>query len=249
VIDILIPVLGRPQNAQAVVDSIHASTSVSYEIWFICSAGDTEQTEAAWRTDAHRVVIEDFGERSQYPKKMNRGFHLSQNPFLLLGADDLDFESGWDLEALKVAQFSGASVIGTNDLANRQVMKGLFSTHPLVRRSYLENPGGSCDGPGTLIHEGYDHNYCERELCHLAQLRGQWAFARASHIRHRHPCWGTAPSDATYAKGRESMLEDLSYFFQRSSCWDHVGLTAPEKAALRYAARQRRRKTRQKIRR
>src|SRR5688572_1079298 len=243
-IDIFLPVLGRPQNAQRVVDSIHASTSVDYSIWFICSLGDTEQIEAAWATDAHRVLIEDFGEEHQYPRKMNRAFALSQEPFCLLGADDVIFSEGWDLEALKVAQETGAGVIGTNDRCNAQVMRGEFSTHPLVRRRYVTDEGGSADGPGVLIHEGYDHNYCDRELCHLAQSREQWAYAPKAEVIHNHPMRGKAPSDATYEKGRKTMMADLHYFFERSALWGHVGLLPQEHAFIRQQAKKARREAR-----
>lgn len=226
-IDILIPVLARPQNARPMIESLRQATVVEYRVLFLCSLGDDEEIDACHETGCE-IFIDDFGERGQYPRKMNAGFRLTEHPFLLLGADDIEFQPGWDVEVLRVAQETGAGVIGTNDCANPQVMRGHFSTHPLVRRSYVDEQGGSLDGPGVLIHPGYSHNFCERELAHLAQSRGQWVFASESKIVHRHPCWGTAPEDDTYRKGVANMGEDQWLFWDRAQQWGGVGLLPQE---------------------
>jgi hypothetical protein len=241
-IDILVPVLGRPQNVQPLVESIQQTTEVEYEIWFLCSRGDKEEIEAAWSSEAHHVVICDWEPGyADYPRKMNHGYQLSEQPFLLMGADDLTFFPGWDEKVLRVAEVTGAGVIGTNDHANRSVMKGRTSTHPLVRRSYLDEQGGTIDGPGTFISEAYDHNFCERELNGLAMARRQWAFAKQSKIVHRHPCWGTAPPDSTYDKGIERFFEDQVLFYTRAKLWGSVGVTPQE---MMYARQMKRRKLR-----
>ncbi len=219
-IDILVPVLGRPQNAQPLVDSIRATTSVEHEIHFLCSHGDEQQIAASFVIDYSTVHIMLFpAGRHDYPRKINAGYRETIAPWLLLAADDLDFQPGWDTEALRVAEETGAGVIGTNDCANPSVKKGLFSTHPLVRRTYIDEQGGSLDGPGVLLHEGYDHNMTDVELCELAQARQQWAFAADARICHRHPGFGTAPQDATYLKGRRFLARDRQTFKARQQQW------------------------------
>ena len=237
-IDILIPVLNRPDNAPKVVESIRNVTTVDHSIVFICSQGDEAEILACKQTGA-RILIHDFGQRSEYPKKMNFGFSKTDRDFCLLGADDIDFTKNWDLDLLRMASDTGKGVIGNNDCANPQVMRGDFSTHPLVRRSYVMEQGASLDGPGVLIHEGYDHNYCDRELCHLAQSRGQWAFAENVRICHRHPSWGTAKSDQVYAKGRRAMQRDHYLFMRRARLWGGVGLLSEELPGRRRSQRRR----------
>jgi len=239
VIDVLIPVLARPQNAEPLIVSLMQSSSVSCRTLFLCSEGDEAQIEACLAT-GEDVLVADFGEQHQYPKKMNKGFERTEQPFLLLASDDLDFKQGWDELTLQMAEATGAGVIGTNDKANRLVVKGQFSTHPLVRRSYVEEQGGSLDGPGILVSESYDHNFVDRELCHLAQARKQWAFAQNAEIVHRHPAWGTAPQDATYEKGRLNFGVDQELFWDRAEQWGYVGLLPQELSIIR---RRRRRYT------
>ena len=225
-IDILVPVLGRPQNVQPLIEAF-ARTTAAHEIHFLCTAGDIDQI-AACRDSGKRVIVVDTGESHQYPLKMNAGFEATERPFLLLAADDLDPHPGWDTEALRVAAETEAGVVGTNDLANGYVKAGIFSTHSLVRRSYVEDWGGSLDGPGVLIHEGYDHNFSDRELCGLAQARGEWAFAERSCIQHRHPLWKTAPWDTTYRKGLSTFHDDQRLFLERAAQWGYAGLHADE---------------------
>ena len=225
-IDILVPVLGRPQNVVPLVESIVSTTSVDYSLIFICTAGDRQQIEACKQTGARIITVR--GGRSEYPRKMNRAFSKTDREFVLLAADDLEFEQGWDVRTLALADEMGVGVIGTNDCANPQVLRGEFSTHPLVRRRYVTEQGASFDGPGVLIHEGYDHNYCDREVCHLAQSRGQWAFAVEARICHRHPCWGTAKPDDVYLKGRRAFRRDYQLFMRRADRWGGTGLLAYE---------------------
>jgi hypothetical protein len=217
-IDILIPVLHRPQNAQPLVDSIHKHTTVPHQIVFLTTAGDQHQYEACCQTGANVLIVQ--GIHNQYARKINQGFAVTSNPYVLLAADDLDFQPGWDTIALAVAEASGAGVIGTDDCANKHVRAGNFSTHPLVRRSYIEDVGGTWDdGPGVVLHEGYDHNMVDVELAHVAKARGQWAFALESRICHRHPGWKTAEMDATYAKGSSKFAADRRLFARRSRMW------------------------------
>lgn len=235
------PVLSRPQNATPLVDSIGEATKSPYTILFLCSPGDDAQIEACLATGAKTEVVSWSPNRSDYPKKMNLGFQLTKGEFVLMGADDLTFEAEWDTRALAVAAQTGVGVIGTDDCANKQVMRGNFSTHALVRRSYVEEVGASLDGPGVLVSESYDHNYCDREICHLAQYRGQWAFASDSRIKHRHPVWRTAKDDPTYTKGRVTAGVDHANFLERAEQWDSIGLLSPERDWIRRTRRRRHR--------
>lgn len=229
-IDIFIPVLGRPDNAEPVAASAAKNTRFPYRLLFICSDGDAQQISACFDTQEDVMVMDHPAGRSDYPKKMNAAYRASAGEWMLMGSDDITFEPGWDGMALSVAAQKQASVVATNDLANAQVKSGRFGTHSLVSRNYVNDQGGSMDGPGVLIHEGYDHNFCDRELCHVAQWRGVYSFAKRSHIRHRHPIFGGAQMDETYEKGRANFAEDQRLFYERSKLWGYVGLGSSERA-------------------
>lgn len=227
-IDILIPVLGRPENAEPVVEGIHTGTLThAFRILFICNEDDSAQIKACRSTGEDVLVVPWPAGPSDYPRKMNLAFQHTDGEWVLLGADDIVPRRCWATTALEKAG-SRFHVVATNDQANRQVMSGLFGTHCLVRRSYVTERGASHGERGTLFHEGYDHNFCDRELCGVARERGVYAFSKQSVIEHRHPNWRTAKNDSTYDKGRENWKSDLELFLSRSRLWGYHGLTTQE---------------------
>lgn len=229
-ISILAPVLGRPQNAKPLVDSIHENSSLrvtgvfpEIEIIFLCTPGDEEQIKACLQTDVNIHIVDWEAGPGDWARKINRGFQISRGDFCLLGADDLRFHPNWDAEVLAVAEATNAGVIGTNDLGNATVMRGLHSTHPLVRRSYVEEEG-TIDEPGKCVHEGYHHQWVDNELIETAKMRGRWAFAKESRVEHLHPFWKKGKMDATYEKALSTSKEDHALFRERRLLWSRAAM-------------------------
>lgn len=228
-IDILIPVLGRPQNAAPLVQNIRDTTTTEHRIVFICSRGDNEQLAASKATAADVWEMNFPAGSGDFAKKINYVFQVYSGEFVFMAADDVRFEPRWDTVALRAAG-NKYHVIGTNDLANSQVQRGLFGTHCLIRRRYVTEHGGTADGPpGVVLHEGYDHNFVDRELCHVAQSRKAFTFARHARVRHYHPLWRTAPHDSTYKKALARFREDQRLFLSRAHLWGFTGLSAQER--------------------
>lgn len=229
-IDILIPVLGRPHNAGPIVKNITDTTTVAHRILFLCSRGDHDQTKACVASGADQTHVMDFPPgRGDYAKKINYGFNEGDSEWVFSGADDLRFESGWDLIALKAAGKHN-HVVATNDMANGNVKRGDFGTHNLIRRRYITAQGGTGDGTsGPVLWEGYDHNFVDRELCGVAAHRGVYVFARHSHVRHYHPLWKTALNDSTYVKALKHFRDDQLLFISRAHLWNYQGLSARER--------------------
>jgi hypothetical protein len=218
-IDICIPVLSRPQNAQPVVDSIIRSTTVPHTITFVCSPDDHLQQEAAWMTDQTVLIVDWYPGPADFARKHTYAFGRLEGDWFFAGADDLEFTPGWDTEALAVAERTSASVIGTNDMANPKVMKGQHSTHSLLRRSYIEDTGATWhDGPGVVYSDAYDHQRVDDEMVAAAKMRGVWAFASASVVKHHHPVFDkTVRRDETYEKAMAKGKEDTEVFNRRRS--------------------------------
>ncbi len=237
-IDILIPVLGRPHNAAPLVQNIHDTTQAEHRILFLSSKGDNEQiittsrlaSRSVWEPPEIRQCVMDFpAGRADFARKINIGFDETDGEWVFMAADDVRFEKGWDTAALKAAG-DRFDVVATNDMANASVKRGVFGTHCLIRRRYVTDEGGTAtDGPGVVLHEGYDHNFVDRELCHVAESRGRYVFARHSRVRHFHPLWKTALNDATYTKALRHFREDQQLFLTRSHLWNFVGLSAHER--------------------
>ena len=117
-IDILIPVLGRPWNAQPLVDSARVTTS-PYRLVFICSPSDSRQIAASRATGADVLIVEWQPGSGDYAKKINFGFRETDSEWIFTGADDIRFTAGWDTNAITFGQKKQKRVIGTNDLHNR----------------------------------------------------------------------------------------------------------------------------------
>lgn len=224
-IAILVPVLNRPQNAGPLVDSIRANSRLLPEITilFLLSPADHEERTAVLATGCDAHIVGWQPGPGDWGKKINEGFRVTSSEFCLLGADDLRFHPNWDTEVLRVAEETGAGVIGTNDLGNATVMRGLHSTHPLVRRSYVEEHG-TIDEPGICCHEGYHHQWVDTELIETAKMRGQWAFAKDSHVEHLHPFWKKGRMDSTYEKALSTSREDHAIFQERRRLWSRAAM-------------------------
>lgn len=217
---VLVPVLGRPERVQPLLDSLHAAQAdVVCRPVFIVSRGDEAEAAAVRASGADHLTVEPAG-RGDWAVKINHGYRETTEPWLLLAADDVRFHPGWADEAIRVAR-GRARVVGTNDGGrNREVRSGVFSPHPLVARSYIVEHGGTMDASGDVVCELYSHNWPDRELADVARARGEWAFARGSVVEHLHPNWpGGLPTDATYERGRAGFDEDARLFMERAAMW------------------------------
>jgi len=220
-IDVIVPVLSRPGNAQPLIDSIRANTTVEHTITFMVSPDDTNQLKACEQTDADIYIVEWQPGPADASKKWNLGYRITSNPYVFTAADDLEFEFGWDTEILRVAENTGAGMVGSNDDANPLVKRGRHSTHSLFSRAYIDTVGGTFfDGPGIVYCEKYQHQWIDTEAVKAAMDRRQWAFAMMSVVRHHHPFYYRAtPMDDTYRKALGDASEDQRLYKQRLLQW------------------------------
>lgn len=209
---VLIPVLNRPQNARPVFESIQATVPDAH-VLFICDPGDIKQQDAIAALDARMI-----SPGGSYAHKINAGFDATTEPWVFTGADDLRFHPEWFERALRWAG-PDTGVIGTNDLCNSRVMCGEHSTHSLVRRTYIDRESGVVDNPGRVMHEGYQHEFCDDELVQTAMARGRYVHAFDAIVEHLHPLVGKAPDDATYQRGRVHSRQSRRLFYTRRRLW------------------------------
>jgi hypothetical protein len=205
---VLVPVMARPQNAEPFMRSLRASTGMA-AVYAIANDDDHDTIEA-WRAAGAEVIT---GPVSTFAEKINLGCAKTAEPWVFVVGDDVRFHPGW-LDRAQMAAGDGYHVVGTNDLGNPRVMAGEHATHLLIRRSYIDEQGGSWDGPGTVCHEGYRHWYVDDELVTVAKQRGVWAMASGAVVEHLHPAWGKAPDDDVYRLGQSHQDRDR-YLFQK----------------------------------
>jgi hypothetical protein len=204
---IIVP-LAKRNNAAAFLGSLHDSLTEAQrdQVWVYAMTddGDTE-TADAWEegsvpffdgtvVDRHRY-LRTMG---SFAEKVNRGFEVSDEPWLFLVGDDVRFHKGWLDQAMEVARTTGMSVVGSNDLGNPAVLAGDHATHMFISRDYVEKRGASWDGPGVVAHEGYRHWFVDNEIVTAAKRRGEWAPCLASHVEHMHPYFRKGQLDDVY---------------------------------------------------
>lgn len=222
-IAVLCPVLGRREALRPMYESLVNASSVPWRLYLLCSPQDDDAEDVCLELeDADERVscwtVDWEPEHADWAKKINYAYEETAEDFLLLGATDLRFHAEWDVAALRVAEENGAGVIGTNDLGNATVMRGFHSTHPLVRREYIDEHG-TIDEEGKVLHEGYAHQWVDTELVETAKVRGAWAFAEHSRVEHLHPFWRKGRMDSTYTKALSTSDEDHRYYAQRQRLW------------------------------
>jgi hypothetical protein len=221
-IAVLIPVLNRPQNAQPVVASLELSDPHGLcRLLFICSPGDDAEIAACRRTGADLLILDTLPGPGDFARKVQAGFDATDEPFIFQAADDVEFTDGWAEAALyAIDRDGGYGVCGTDDQANPLVMRGLHSTHSLIRRAYVDECGASWDGPGTVFSTAYSHQWVDTELVELAKVRGCFTFAHGSVVIHRHPLFDrSVPMDATYTRGLADGSADMALFHRRQQDW------------------------------
>jgi len=218
---IIVPVLGRPHRVGPLLADITAGTPEPHRVLFVCDPDDHATIHAC--SDEGADWLADWSPTPSYATKIDLGYQGSVEPWIFTAADDLHFHRGWLTEALRVAELTGAKVVGTVDLTNDKVTAGEHSTHTLIARSYCDDPGACVDGPYTVMHPGYSHEYVDDELVCTAKARGVWAHASGSvveHLHHRRRAGQALPDDDTYRKGRASRRADRALFESRRHLWE-----------------------------
>jgi glycosyltransferase involved in cell wall biosynthesis len=211
---VIVPVLGRPQNAAPFMESLRASGAELAKVYAIADPHD-EETVDAWIDAGAGVIHIGVTDRpGTFAEKVNFGYHLTDEPWLFIVGDDVRFAPGW-LDHAQAAARDGYDVIGTNDLHNPRVTAGEHGTHLLIRRSYVDEQGASWDGPKVVAHEGYRHWWVDQEIVDVAKQRGTWTSAPRAIVEHLHPLWGGADDDDTYRLGRSSAEQDRALFEER----------------------------------
>jgi len=222
--DVVIPTRGRAAVLAKLVENLHETAGEQAQPMFVVDPDDNltwEALETCWHEYEGWVQALEF--KGGYPQKANAGAKasgaLSGAEFVLVGGDDVVFHDGWLDCALDVFRDPRLMVVAPNDMSP---LAGDNATFPIIRRDYIADPGASWDGPGTLYHPGYVHNFSDTELWTLALKRGVGRYVPECRIEHMHPSWGKAEVDETYRSGglnSRGWAEDEQRFIRRSKEW------------------------------
>jgi glycosyltransferase involved in cell wall biosynthesis len=174
---VIVPAM-RPENLPRLRKSFDATNDGSARLVVVGDAG----------LEAH-VGISTDADATTYAEKVNLGYSVTSEPWVLLVGDDVEFKPGWIEAARKLSDTY--DVIGTNDSSgapkNPEVAAGRHADHFFVRRAYVEEYGASLDGPGILAPDCYRHWFVDREMVELAKVRGVFAPCLEAVVEHHHP--------------------------------------------------------------
>ena len=206
---VIVPLM-RPENLARITESFDATNDGSA---FLVTVAD----------DGTDCEIPTGKEHTTYAEKVNLGFAKTEQPWVFLCGDDVEFHPGWLQAAAKYAD--RFDVIGTNDslpgrVRNTEVATGQHADHFFVRRAYVDRYGASLDGPGQLAPTVYGHWYVDAEMIGLARARGVFTPCLDSVVEHHHPGYDGRDdlrfADPTYSRAVEhSEADDKTYISRR----------------------------------
>jgi len=208
------PVLGRPQNVEPLAWSWKRGAAPG-RLLFVAEPSDEAEVAEIRRAldDRVHLLLAPEGCRS-WASKVNLAYRRTDEPWLLLAADDVRFWAGWWDQTSGLRADPAAGVIGTNDLGNPRVMRGEHATHPLVRRVYADSQG-TIDRPGEVCCEEYRHWFVDDELVRTARARGAFRPCLGAGVEHLHPIWGRGQVDDTYILGQSFVEQDKATWERR----------------------------------
>lgn len=212
---IFIPTYKRAYKILSVYKNAKDSSPLITNIYFIVEKDDQESIDIL---EAHRLPY-FINERSRGSAGAHNTAYLkTSEQYFFIGADDLGFRPGW-LEKCLEKMVDPIKVVGTNDLHNRNVLRGVFATHFLVDRNYIREHSGIFDGENLVLPECYAHNCSEREFVEMAKLRNVFVPCFEAIVEHLHWSWGLSPKDETYAKQDGTVNHDVHLFLKRKPLW------------------------------
>ena len=222
-IAVIVPVIERPWAAEPFMESWRATTKGHSRVHPVLNQYGDWDTYEAWVKALSKAKALEYPpivhSKTTYAHKVNHAYWATHEPYLLLVGDDVQFHPGWESAALRVAQ--DYPVVSTND-GHRDDLH-LLAIHPMFSRKYLDEQGATVDGPGTLAHEGYHHNYVDQEWSYVARKRGVLGYAPDCLIEHLHPLWGKGEEDHIYELGAAKADEDKALCVERIESWEARG--------------------------
>jgi glycosyltransferase involved in cell wall biosynthesis len=186
-VSILLATMGRPDQAEAFVHNLRATTEGHAVETVVAIDGPLEDAN---RLDKLGCIVHHCTEPRGSSKAWNDALALSTGDPVVLAADDLEWQPGWLDAALQtLSEFpDGWGFVGFND----GHWGPELSTHYLMSRRFVVEVLG-----GVIAWEAYSHSFNDREANARAQAAGRYAWCENARVHHHHWIFGDRPQDAT----------------------------------------------------
>jgi glycosyltransferase involved in cell wall biosynthesis len=212
---IFIPTYKRADRLLKVYKNAKNSSPLITNVYFIVEKDDQESINVL---KTHRPPYFINARSRNYAGAFNTAYLKTSENFFFIGSDDLDFKPGWLEIALK-KMVDPIKVVGTNDLHNPSVLRGMHATHMLIDRDYIKERSGTFDSEDLVLSESYIHNQPDREFVEIAKLRGVFVPCLEAVVEHLHWAYGLSPKDGTYAMQDGTSNHDRRLYHRRRPLW------------------------------
>lgn len=203
----LVPTYHRPNKIEPLIRNFFKCTTQA-DLYFIIDPKD-EETRTAINSMLPHFPVKTFMIEGEYVKCINSAFKRTEEPFVFCGADDIEFTMDWDKKLLK--SIEGYDITGGID--DWEISKsGIHTSHPMIRRSYINETGPSLGFPGLVYNPNRNHYHVDIEIEQLAWWRGVININKDCIIHHHHFVNKQAENDATYRHSREVFDADTKHY-------------------------------------
>lgn len=168
-----------------------------------------QELQKEWRENGREIIIVNREPESTTVQGFNQCYAAfwDKADWFVLGSDDQVYHAGWLDNALKLAEKTGAHVVGLNDLRTNI---DEYAPHFAMSGEFIQAELG-----GFMVPPEYKTWWFDREICERAQRLGVYAACWQSVVEHCHPDWGTAKIDDTYREMTPYRDADKNLYLSR----------------------------------
>ncbi len=225
-IAILIPTFQRPHKLRSLIDNIHTTTKTPHSIYFILESEDKISIETVKALNERYII--NVAPHT-YVQAINYGYRQTIEPYILCGADDIEFTPNWSELMLEKFKDPKIGFVGAKD--DWAITKsGKHASHFMVSRKYIQEQSGVQDEANVIYSSQYFHYNCDIETEQVAMKRDTFIMSDAF-IPHHHPFVDKRiSSDATYDRARAGWRHDKdAYCSRRYSFEQYILQILPQK--------------------
>lgn len=223
-IALLVPTLGRPQNAERLIDAWNATTEGRSDLWFLVDDDDPCRGDYL-DVCRHSGAQVEIGRPARLVSWTNRAaldrMHRYE-VFASWGDDHVPLDRFETPIMDAVDDAGGVAIIGTNDLVHGPAIPTACCVTSNIVRAL-----------GWMALPTLEHLACDLAWKALAVAAGCWRYLPDVRVEHRHPIVGKADWDPTYSVGNDGAVSARDHLAYDAWGQDGIEVDAAKVRALR----------------
>ena len=192
-IALLVPSLGRPQNAERLIQAWEATTEGRSDLWFFLDDNDPTVPDY-FDVLRHTGARIEVGPPARLVEWTNRAAVDRMYRYAVLGSigdDHVPETAGWETAIMDaVVDLGGVGIVyGDDAIQHEAIPTACFMTSNIVRAL------------GWMAPPTLEHLFCDDAWRAISDAAGCRRYLPDVKITHYHPTVCRAPNDATYERG------------------------------------------------